>query len=220
MPGFIHADWGENEMLRPVLPCILLLLGGCAYRANPVPAPALSVYSSYGEKLPGRYALLVEGGELSKSIRPTGLACAAHTFPLDLSQSFATSVQGTIANLVNAVQVVPSPLDRNQLRAGGYRAMIIVRGDSLEGKIVAVPGFWQATMSARVTITAGISVDSTGGRLLGQSVEGSAEFEASIGFACSGGANAMGEAAEDAMKKTMERLGEALTNSGRVRTAN
>jgi hypothetical protein len=98
--------------------------------------------------------------------------------------------------------------------------MILVRGESLDGKIMAIPGFWQSTMSARVTITAGISVDSGAGRLLGQSVEGNAESEAGVGLMCSGGADAMAQAAEEALKKTMQRLGEALTNSGRVRMAN
>lgn len=197
----------------------ILALAGCAYEAKPISTGSVSVVSSFTEKLPGRYALYIETTELSKVVRAQCVNCAAHTYPLDMSEGFRSSVRATFANLIDTIEEVPAPLDAGTLQAQGFKGQIIVRGDSLEGKLVAIPGFWQATISSTVRASASVIVDGQAGRLVGKTVEGMSEREADAGAFCSGGAAAVDSAASEALRKLVMQLGETVSNSERLRAS-
>lgn len=193
------------------------LLAGCQYRAEPPAIGAFNVYSSFEQKLPGRYLLFVDGLALNRDIKPSDMACAAHTYPLALSNSFAESTRQTFANLVEELQVVSEPVDRVGLAEQKARGMIIVRGENTIGRLRVVPGFWSAGMETDVEIVASIVVDGRNGRLLGQTVSGRGVAQSDAGAACEGGAKSLSQSASDAMRQTLGRLGESLANSERVR---
>lgn len=193
------------------------LAAGCQYKAEPLTVATYNVYSSYEGKLPGKYLLYVDGAKLNKPIKPSDFNCSAHTFPLELSSSFAGSVRQTFSNLVTELEIVDQPVDRAQLKARGSRGMIVVRGEDVNARLRVVPGFWVAGMETEVEIAASITVDGPAGRLLGSTVSGNGNAQGDAGFACEGGAQSLTQSAEKAMKETLGRLGEALTNSDRVR---
>lgn len=195
-----------------------LMLAGCAYKAEPMSVGAYNVYSSYGEKLPGKYLLYVDASALSKEIKPSDLNCAAHRFPLDLQSGFKGSVAKTFQNLVAEMEVVDRPVDRAELVSRGARGMIVVKGEELNGQLRVVPGFWTAGMETEVELAASIVVDGRNGRLLGSTVGGNGNAQGEAGGFCEGGAKALVQSAEKAMKEAVGRLGEALTNSERVRS--
>lgn len=196
----------------------VLAVAGCQYKAEPMSVGAYNVYSSYGEKLPGKYLLYVDASALKKSIKPSDMNCAAHSYPLDLETGFSGSVRKTFETLVSEVEVVSQPADRADIVARGARGMIIVRGEELNGRLRVVPGFWVAGMETEVEVVTSITVDGRNGRLLGSTVSGDGNAQGDAGGFCEGGAKALVESAEKAMKQAVGRLGEALTNSERVRT--
>ena len=53
----------------------------------------------------------------------------------------------------------------------------------------------------------------------GTTVEGQGHADAEAGFACSGGANGPADAAGIAIKDTVRKIGEAVSNSERVRAS-
>jgi len=112
---------------------------------------------------------------------------------------------------------VSNPQDRLGLAAEKARGMIIVRGEQSIAKLRVVPGFWTANMEADVEIVASIIVDGKSGRLLGSTVSGRGTAQSDAGSMCEGGAKALGEAAGEAIRQTLTRLGEQLNNSERVR---
>ncbi|TWG53549.1 hypothetical protein [Aminobacter sp. J44] len=195
-----------------------LFLAGCAYNAQPMAVGAYNVYSSYGDKLPGKYLLYVDGGALVRSVKPSDFNCAAHTYPLDLRSGFAGSVRKTFETLVEQLELVNAPVDRAELAGRGARGMIIVRGEELNARLRVVPGFWVAGMETDVELVASITVDGRHGRLLGSTVAGDGNAQGDAGGFCEGGAAALVQAAEGALKESVGRLGEALTNSERVRS--
>lgn len=177
----------------------------------------MNVTSSYSEKVPGKFALYVEAGEFNKVIHPRGLQCAAHSYPLNISEGFRSSARITLANLVESVEFVDVPMSIDVLRAQGYRGQIVVKGEGLESKLVAIPGFWQANISTTVVLTASVSVDGPQGRVVGRTVEGAAERETEAGPFCSGGAASVEEASGQAMRKLLVQIGEAVANSDKLR---
>ncbi|MFK4823747.1 hypothetical protein ACI0FM_02950 [Paenochrobactrum sp. BZR 588] len=195
----------------------VVVLSACQYKAEPVSVATYNVYSSYDGKLPGKYLLYVDGSKLDKSIKPSDFNCSAHTYPMALSNSFSGSVRKTLQNLVTELEVVNHPVDRNDLRARNAKGMIIVRGEDLNARLRLVPGLWSAGVETNVDIAASITVDGQNGRLLGTTVSGDGNSQSDAGFACEGGAKSLTQSAEQAMKETLGRLGEALVNSERVR---
>ena len=194
-----------------------LLVGACQYKAEPPALPALNIYSSYDDKLPGKYLLYVEAQKLDRQVKPSDMNCAAHTYPLNLSASFPSATRQTFENLVAELEVVPAPVDRAELISRGARAIIIVRGEQTNARLRAVPGFWTVGMETDVELIASIQVDGRNGRLLGQTVSGTGHFQSDAGMACEGGAKSLTESATEAMRQSLSRIGEALTNSERVR---
>lgn len=134
-----------------------------------------------------------------------------------MQTGFTGSVRKTFETLVEQIEVVDRPADRAELAGKGARGMIIVRGEELDGRLRVVPGFWQAGMETEVQMAASITVDGRNGRLLGSTVGGDGNAQADAGGFCEGGAKALTQSAEKAMKQAVGRLGETLTNSERIR---
>jgi len=195
----------------------LVLQTACTYEAATNVNPARNIYSNYDEKLPLKIALYVDAEDMAQRVKVSGYACLAHVYPLDARQAFVTSAVATFENIVSAVTTVSEPLSSAQLQARGLDAMVIVEVQDLDIDLTVIPGFWSAEMKADAEITASIKADTSFGRALGTSVEGSENYTADAGVACEGGAVAIGRATEDAMQETLERLGERLTNSRRLR---
>lgn len=196
---------------------VLTLISGCQHADKPIPVSSLDVYSSYGEKLRGKYLLYVEPSELSTNVKPADVNCSAHNFPLDLRAAFTGTVRKSFANLIEDLVVVESPADRRQLKSRGARGLIVVRADDISARLRVVPGAWQATIETEIEIQAGIMVDGPGGRLLGTSVSGDDQYSGALGPFCSGGEDSLTESSKGALKEVVRKLGEALVNSERVR---
>jgi len=195
----------------------VVFLSGCTYKAATNVNPATNIYSNYSDKVPGKYALYVDAEEMADTFKVTGYACGAHNYPVDARNAFSVSVKQTLENIIEYVEVVDNPLDRNGILAHELDGMIVVEADKLEIDLIVIAGFWTSQMKADAEITVKVQVDNESGRLLGTSVEGDDDYVADAGGACGGGATAIGTAIEKAMKEVLERMGERISNSPRLR---
>lgn len=196
----------------------VLALTGCAYSADPIAIGAYDAVTSYSSKLPGKYLLYVADDQLDAVVHPAGVACSAHTFPIQAAEGFRGSVAATLANLADKVEVIAEPVAADQLRAKGARGLIVVRADKLDGRLDVVPGFWSANITTEMRITASVTVDGPAGRLYGSTFDSFGRGDAPSGFACEGGAKAMKDGTEKAMKEIVRKIGEGISNSDRVRS--
>lgn len=194
-----------------------LILDGCAYKAEPISAAAYDTVTSYSRKIPGKYYLYVSAEPMNTIVRPNQTACSAHSFPIEAANGFKRSLRGTLANLVESIEEIPEPAAMDVLQTRGARGLIVVRAESLDGRLRVEPGFWSNSMATEVRISASASVDGPSGRLFGQSFEGVGKGDADAGLACSGGADSLRQSAERAMKEIVRKIGEAIANSERVR---
>ena len=206
--------------MRQIL-IILAALGvsACTYNASAPVSPAYDVYSNYDDKLPGQYALYVDAEKLSGEYSVEGYACSAHNYSQDATGAFEQSVSQTFQNLVENLELVDQPLSANDLKAQGYTGMIIVEAEDIDVRINVIPGFWTSDMSADVDLAASLRVNGREGRLLGTTVSGDDDAKTGAGAGCEGGAKALSEATSKALEDLMQRLGERLSNSRRLREA-
>lgn len=206
---------GLNKTLITI--SLTSLMAGCTYHSTAPISASYNVYSNYGEKIPGRYALHIEGDEFSGSFKAQGYNCSFHTFTQDAGGAFSQSVIQTFENLVDYIEPVEHPLDRNDIVMRGLDGQIVVKAENMDARIRVIPGFWNAEIEVDIDLAANMTVDSMNERLLGTSVSGDGDAITSAGSACGGGAEAMSLATSDALEELMQRLGERLSNSPRVR---
>ena len=206
--------------MRKIL-IILAALGvsACTYNASAPVSPAYDVYSNYDDKLPGQYALYVDSEKLAGEYSVEGYACSAHNYSQDATGAFEQSVSKTFQNLVENLELVDQPLSARDLEAQGYTGMIIVEAEDIDVRINVIPGFWTSDMSADVDLAASLRVNGREGRLLGTTVSGDDDAKTGAGAGCEGGAKALSEATSKALEDLMQRLGERLSNSRRLREA-
>jgi hypothetical protein len=198
------------------LALLLTLLSGCAYQVPVRPAPALDVYASYGDKVPGKFALYIDAASFNRVIVATGQICSAHKFPVNANEAFRLSAVETMKQLVEEVEVVDAPISRPKLAGTGYKGMIVLKSDEYTARLMFIQNFWSATATASADMSASVLVDGPQERLFGTSASASRSFDATTS-GCDEGAGAIGEATALAMKEMLERLGERFANSPRLR---
>jgi hypothetical protein len=205
--------------LNCIAPACLLILSGCAYQVPTNIKPSYNVYTAYDDKIPGHAAIFVDASKGNETIKVTGLACSAHTFPVEARDSIQTAIVETLKNLMDEVQKVERPLTSSQLADVGSNVMVMVALEDMDIDLMVIPGFWTATMKSEAEIVLGVKVDTKDGRKVGTMVTGRGESTADSGGACEGGSIAIGEALEKALKQALSQMGEAISNSDRLRTA-
>ena len=192
-------------------------LSACSYESTATVAPAMYVHSSYAEKLSGRYAVQVVTTGLNKSAETPGWTCSAHSFPIDLTPAFQESVRATMASIVEQVDVVTAPLAAADWSSGGYTAYIRVSSIHMNPRVAFHAGLLSSTAVATVQLNVGATVQGPQGEIFSTQVEENGTAERSGGAACGGGADALSAAASNALRGTMERLAERITNAPRLR---
>lgn len=198
----------------------LMALTGCAYQAPVSVSAAYDVYSSYEERVPGRWAIFVDGSDFKDSdVKPSSYQCSAHTYPIDSADAFEKSTVKTFANLVESIERVNSPIPAAQLEQAGFDGQIIIKGQDMDVDLIFIPGFWTMRAEAEVDYEASLSAFMSSGKVLGTTVSAEGEEKGDGGTACDGGADAIGKAAEDGIKRVLRQLGERFSSSSRIREA-
>jgi hypothetical protein len=194
-----------------------IALSGCAYQVETVSAPQLDVYSNYTDKVPGKWALVIEDAGFSQKVHAEGLSCAAHSFPLDLTSSFRQSAIATFQNIAGEVDVLDHAVPIEQIKAQGYAGEIDIKADDMRVRLNFIPGFFSATADADVELDAGLVVTGTSGRLVGTRASGKGHETSDAGAMCGGATDALGHGAQAAMKDVLGELAERFSNAPQVR---
>jgi hypothetical protein len=196
-----------------------LLLGGCSYAVKPVSMPAVNIYSSYEDKIPGTWIIVIDEGmeNISREISTSSYACSAHKYPINAGGAIATSVKRTMRSIFeNTIEqnTMPTKVELERQNASG---VVLVKLDSFEPRVRCSAGFWSMSCTGSADVEFGIIVRGQSGKLLATSVGDSATVDGDGGGACEGAANVLSEAISKSVKEALERMGERLSNSPRIR---
>lgn len=198
---------------------LVLGLSACVSKTYPVTvgsSPALGVYTSYEDKIPGRYALYVKAEKLMQTIKFSGSGCGAHNYPTDARAAFENSALQTLQHLMERVETIPEPIARPELDARGYNGMILIEVDDLDVVVLTIPGLLYADAIAGAKIDVDMSVEGKEKHLLGIFASSADEHRIEMGRYCSGGEMAIGTAIEGAITKVLKRLTVLLMNAADV----
>lgn len=207
-------------MRRAYLAFVLASMSGCAYNVAPTTAPAINVYSSYEQKVPGKWAVVLDESvrTVRRDIKPATYICSAHSYPLDAGSALSSSVRKTLEQVIGETvlrDAIPNP---QSMKSEGITGSVFVKLDEFHARLACQQGFWSGTCNSTVDISIGsILRNSDGQVLLSTSAGSSRTADGSAGGACSDAGAAMAEATSRAMKDTMERLAEKIANSNTLR---
>lgn len=203
---------------------LTLLIGtyGCSYTVPTRISPAVNVYSSYEDKIPGKLMLIVDKScsEFSIDLKPSSYICGAHTFPVKLDTILSTSIRQTSESIFEEVveqMSLPSP---EQMRQANVAGVLFVRLNRFSPSLRFSPGFWEGSASASCDVVLDVTVkDALNINLVTTAVGGSRSSDGSAGSACSGGADVLSDAISKSIQDTMERFAERISNSQKIRTS-
>lgn len=195
---------------------------GCTYKAPVDSIKSVNVYSAYEEKVPGNFAIIVETDEslFNKTVSPSSYQCGAHDFDLEFASSFVASVKEANAGIFESVAsrtTIPTVAEMEKDSLSGY---VLIQGKFFEPRITFIPGFFSARSNATVNIGFDYSVRDKHNKLIVTgTVSGERSYEGEAGAFCSSGTDTLMQATQKAMRDVLERYGERISNSEKLRKA-
>lgn len=191
---------------------------GCAFNVKPVVSPAINIYSSYEDKIPGTFILILDSTVKSctRDVRASTHFCSGHTYPVDIGEPLSVSIERTMQSIFEIVILkdsVPVEGELNELNAQGF---IVVRLDHFQPRLSFTQGMWTNRDEATSDLSLGITIQGRNGPLLGASAGASRTVQHDAAN-CPDGAIALSEAISLSIKEAMERMAEKVTNSQKLR---
>ena len=194
-------------------------VSGCAYQVKPISAPAVNIYTTYDDRIPGRWAVVVaDTSMLDKVIDPSSYECSAHKYPFNAGSTIRTSVEQTMQQVFEEVESAVNVPSSDTMMESGNNGYVLVRVSGFQPRLVCNSKFF--SMSCTGTSELAMTVDVVGldGRkLLSTSVGGTATADGNAGGACGQAAEVVAEAYRRSLKETLERMAERISNSRRIR---
>lgn len=205
-----------------VMALALVFMGGCTYKAKPPAILASNIYSTFGVEIPGRFLYSFDETTWNKLMiedSVSGFVCSAHTFPVDARSALKASIDKTMPLIFENVERASSPPTADAMRRRGITGHVIFKIEDFRSDLSYAPKFFSSDANARVDLSVGVVVTSPTGRLLATAVSGSRAGREDSVFFCEGGDQALARATSDTMREVLERLGERLSNSQKIRHA-
>ncbi len=194
----------------------VIALAACSHTVDAGNSVAAPVVTAYAEKVPGKWALLVDPGHARGDAQSDGLRCGLIKYPLDLETSFALTAASTFRQVTQDIRVKDHPLTHAEIASGGYAGTIALHIEAVRARI-DVSGVVDASASATSEIDGTLAVMSAGRRLVDTGDTGSGHALRDAGLTCAGAADAAAAATNDALQDLVRRLAEHFANSHSVR---
>ena len=201
---------------------VAAFLTGCAYNVQTTSVPVVNVQASYDTKIPGKFALVIDDSlkDANRQVKPSSFVCSAHTFPVSMGSGLSTSLQRLFEQIFEDVQTRPNMPTADTMTREGLRGTILARLEEFAPRLTCQSGLFSGSCTATGDVAVSVNVRGPSGTLFATSATGSKVADGGSGGACEGGAVVLGEAINKSMRDLLERLGERVANSPRLRDPN
>lgn len=204
-----------------ILAIAILTLTGCSYKVSPHASPAVNTYSSYDDKVPGKFYLVLDSSlrNVQREVAPSSDLCSAHSFPVDVGSALSQSVNDTVRSVIAEVIEIPSMPDQQYFRQNGGTGVILVRLKRFEPRLRFIPGFWSNSAIVNTDLVVEVTAKAPDGKTVLNTTAGSTRTtDGAAGSFCSNGDDLLSQNLFDATREAMERLAERLSNSHKLRS--
>ncbi len=201
----------------------ILFLFGCSHTVLSTISPAVSIHSSYGEKMKGPVALVIEYDlkAVNQEVKPSTHICSGHSYPIMLGNDLASSIKATTDAIFEQVVEQSALPTRDEMQQRDIQGTIYVRVNRFYPAISFSRGVWETYGMASCDIVLEVIVTDSGNRdLLVTTVGGTRMAEGGgVHAFCGGGADILSNAISQGIRETMERYAERVSNSDKIRKA-
>jgi len=140
---------------------LILMVCGCSYSVQPVSTKALNIYSAYDNKVPGKYAVILDDSirVVNREIAPASYVCSAHRYPIAVGDTLAVSVKQTLDSVFEQVveqRTIPS---NDTLTNLGLVGSVLVKLDDFSPRLLCTQGLFSGTCSASTDISFGVTIE-------------------------------------------------------------
>jgi len=197
----------------------VVMFSGCAYNIKPVAMPALNIYSSYDERIPGTWVVVIDDSakNVVREIRASTWACSGPKYPINVGDSIATSIKRTMDSIFeNVIERAYTP-SYDELQQIDAKGTVLVKMDRFEPRLRCSVVFWSGSCTASTDIEFGVIVRGQQGKLFATSVGDSATTDGDSGSFCGGAASVLSESISKSVREALERMGERLSNCPKLR---
>ena len=225
---------GPLKYLRFLLFTVLfIMLSGCATKPEALvtPSPVHQIYSTYENKIPGKYALHVDAAAFQGDFFDDSAEHVLnyqrkwHYIAMDARPAFQSSTLKTFQIVFDTVSLVPEPLGEDELREEEWSGQIIVMVNNVETDMVSTHrdcfGLYYCTIDriVHVTTKATATIRKPNREELSFSATAKETHLETAGFENDlyAAARALGKATSDAIEEVLRLLVEQVSNSPELR---
>lgn len=195
---------------------LLVSIYNCAHTVPVEVSPVYDFQSDYDNKIPGAIVLVIDQNvkNIHKDMKPSSYECSAHTFSLDIRDELARSISQTTESIFEEVIERNELPKREELLQLNCHGSIYIKMRRFAPKLRFAGG----AVISNCDITIDVTVrDVEGRKLMGRSFSGYRIADGSSGGFCEGGEDVINEAMSEAMRDTLERYAEKISDSSKIR---
>lgn len=194
-----------------ILAALTLLAAACTHNVTPAPAASAPVYMTFEDKVPGRYALIVEASKMQSVVQAQGFSCQSQSYPIDSREAFRSAALATLQQAVEQVELVEGP------PGAGFDGVITVQVEDYSVNLLSVSGAWVAQLTADADISSVLTVEKGVDRVVARSFTVSKDRSNSAGIGCGGGAEAVAGATSAAVSAVLQQIAEEVARTPELR---
>lgn len=194
---------------------------GCTYNASVDTVKNVNVYSAYEEKIPGNFAIIIDSDSsvMNVNISSSTRVCWTDTYEISFSNTFISSIKKANEHIFQSItpkNTIPTVSEMKKDNLAGY---IFIQCKFFEPRISVNSGAW--TSKANVTVGIGFDYiirDNKNNVIITGTISSERTHEDSI-YLCSQATEVINIASQKAMRDALERYGERISNSQKLRDA-
>jgi hypothetical protein len=179
-----------------------LCLGACTYRAQ-VPAVDGAHLGDIGGRQPGRFAALVQKDAWRMKVDVAGLACAPHTYQLDVEPSWDQAMRNALVAALGTVDFVPAIGPPASLPVP-YDAQIGIVQSDASAHVEVAPKMFGLDAVAETKLKGALTIVYPDGSFQYETIEATG-WSRSSGLTCGAVSPALGQASAQALRAIVER---------------
>lgn len=208
------------KTLLILMSLMLLIVSGCAYPVKPHMSPAIEIYNTYEEKIPGTYILNIDDmTDLRRTITPSSVYCSAHNYPIQATESVRSSIEQTMKSIFENIIIQNNLPSQTYIKDLNVKGTISVQIDSFYCRVQVIPGsiFRLATCNSTSKIEIGVRIRGKNKLLFATSVGDSSTADGTLRSGCGDVAQTMCRSIEICLENSLEHLAERISNCPRLR---
>jgi hypothetical protein len=212
---------GKQKMRKNLtaILCGAAILTGCAHQVQTVSSKAVNIYTTFDQKIKGRWALVLDSSvtDVKRQVKPSSYVCGAHTYPVDSGETMGISVRKTIEALFEDIELVTTIPTPEILASKQLQGSILVRIEDFVPRVTCSTGFLMGSCTSQVEVGFGVVVRKGVEQILATQVSGSKSASGDAGGMCGGAAVVLAEGIQVSTRDGLERLAERISNSPSLR---